>query len=232
MPSGVLISSAVKSSPNCAWKRSSGMVARARFLSGWKVQCSRSSTCRISARSAKSLMATNSCQVFSGNSKIDNGRLPAPGIMRSSGMPICRPSCLKRTWWRVLLHRHAAGQPLGVGRRRIGDRRLVEHLRAVELVDGVADHQLGDGLAIFLGRALQFLDGLDDDGVAHGGSPQTRGSVLKASRSVVRSVNLSGSLALRSWASVAGAPAFEPAQRAAAGRTGTPRGRARPATGR
>src|SRR5258708_18426490 len=103
----------------------------------------------------------------------------------------------------VFLHRHAAGQPLGVGRRRIGDGRLVEHLRAVELVDGVADDQLGHGLAVFLGCVRELFDGLDDD-VGHGLSPQTSGSVLKASRSVVMSVNLVPSLAIRSWAIAAG----------------------------
>ena len=64
----------------------------------------------------------------------------------------------------VLLHGDAAGQPLGVGRRRVGDGGLVEHLRAVELVHGMADHQLGDGLAILFRSALQLFDGLDDDG--------------------------------------------------------------------
>src|SRR5258708_10329134 len=126
----------------------------------------------------------------------------------------------------VFFHRHTAGQPFGIGRRRIGDGRLVEHLRAIELVDGVADHQFGNGLAIFGGRLLQLLDGLDDDGVAHGRSPQTRGSVLKTSRSVVRSVNLSESLLPRSCASVAGAPA----SRRATGRGWPNRNTSRPRT--
>src|SRR6185312_8807955 len=38
LASGTFTSSAEKSSPNWAWKRSSGMVARARLRSGWKVQ--------------------------------------------------------------------------------------------------------------------------------------------------------------------------------------------------
>ena len=99
----------------------------------------------------------------------------------------------------VLLHRDAAGQPLRVRRGRQLDRGLVEHLRAVQLVDRVADHDLLHGSLVLLRLLRELGDGFDFEGRCLGSSrcssrAQRRGSVLKASRSVARSTNCS-----RSW---------------------------------
>ena len=57
----------------------------------------------------------------------------------------------------VFLHHDPAGQPLGVGRGRERDRRLVIDARAVELVDRVADHDLAAALPVLLRRAAKGL---------------------------------------------------------------------------
>ena len=64
----------------------------------------------------------------------------------------------------VLLHCHPAGQPLGVRRRRQRNGGLVEHLRAVKLVDRVADDDLLHRCAVFLRLVHQFGCGLHFDG--------------------------------------------------------------------
>ena len=70
-PSSVAISSLVKSSPNFAWNFYSGIVILATLFNGWKEHSSKSSTWRISAKSANSLITQNSAQVSRGNSNID-----------------------------------------------------------------------------------------------------------------------------------------------------------------
>src|SRR5205809_890359 len=63
------------------------MVMRATLRSGKYEQCSRSSTCRISARSPSILMAQNSSHVCSGNSKMLSGRFLS-GCISSALTPI------------------------------------------------------------------------------------------------------------------------------------------------
>ena len=58
----------------------------------------------------------------------------------------------------ILLHRDATGQPLGIGRGRELDGRLVEHLRAIQLVHGVADDDFLDRRLILL-RLLGQIGG-------------------------------------------------------------------------
>ena len=104
----------------------------------------------------------------------------------------------------VLLHRHAAGRPFRVRRRRIGDRWLVEDLRAVELVDRVADDDLsapGGTSAWSLSSSTVFTCGAVDIASL---LDQTTGSVLNASRSVESSVNLAASSRSSAPASASG----------------------------
>jgi hypothetical protein len=82
----------------------------------------------------------------------------------------------------VFFHGDAAAEPLGIGRRRQCDGWLVEHARAVELVDGVAAHDLAHRLLVFGRRSGEFGDGFHlRVGFFHGRikpDPLTRGNAI------------------------------------------------------
>ena len=134
-------------------------------------------------------MATNSSQVLSGKLEDRQRLLAGAGHHALLGNADLRAELLEAHVMAVFLHRDPAGQPLGVGGGRVGDGGLVEHLRAVELVDGVADHELGRSASRYSSGASfsssTVLTTMSVMSCLH----QTSGSVLKASRSVVMSVN-------------------------------------------
>ncbi len=102
-------------------------------------------------------MTQNSSHVSSGNSKIDKRLAPAGRRHLLLGNVELAAQVAEAHVMAVFLHRDAAGEPLGIGRRRKGDGGLVEDLRAVKLVDGVAAHDLANG-GLVLGRLRQGGD--------------------------------------------------------------------------